>query len=123
MRLLVSRHDAKSMAHELGLSVHTVNERLHDAQRKMAVSNSREAARLLRTSGRDGVQSLGDKHLDDAEAATEPQTTDGLALRDRNFSRVGPLTIGAEAITRKRVTCVFLLVGRGAFLQPVSGSE
>jgi hypothetical protein len=111
------------MAQELGLSVHNVNERLRDAQRKMAVSSRRQAARLLRTPGLDGPQSLGDKHLGDAEAATERQTTDGLALRDRNFSRVGPLAMGAEAITRKGVICVFLLVGRGAFLQPVSGSE
>jgi DNA-binding CsgD family transcriptional regulator len=41
LRLLVSGHDAKSMARELGLSVQTVNERLRDAQRKMAVSSSR----------------------------------------------------------------------------------
>ena len=45
LRQLVSGHDAKSMARELGLSVHTVNERLRDARRKMAVSSSREAAR------------------------------------------------------------------------------
>jgi DNA-binding CsgD family transcriptional regulator len=47
LRLLVSGYDAKSMARELGLSVHTVNERLRDARRKMAVSSSREAARQL----------------------------------------------------------------------------
>ena len=45
LRLLVSGYDAKSMARHLGLSVHTVNERLRDARRKMAVSSSREAAR------------------------------------------------------------------------------
>jgi hypothetical protein len=111
------------MAQELGLLVHSVNERLRDAQRQMAVSSSRQAARLLRTTGLDSPQSLGVKHLGDAEATTERQTTNGLALRDRNFSRVGPLAMGAEAITRKGVICVFLLVGRGAFLQPVSGSE
>lgn len=48
LRLLVDGHDAKSMARHLGLSVHTVNERLRDARRKMAVSSSREAARQLR---------------------------------------------------------------------------
>jgi hypothetical protein len=42
-----SRHDAKSVARILGLSVHTINERLREARRKMAVSSSREAARLL----------------------------------------------------------------------------
>jgi DNA-binding CsgD family transcriptional regulator len=47
LRLLTSGYDAKSSATQLGLSVHTVNERLRDARRKMSVSSSREAARLL----------------------------------------------------------------------------
>ena len=47
LRLIVCGHDAKSTARSLGLSVHTINERLRDARRKMAVSSSREAARLL----------------------------------------------------------------------------
>ncbi|WP_174284882.1 helix-turn-helix transcriptional regulator [Sphingomonas bacterium] len=40
-------HDAKSMAVELDLSVHTVNERLRTARRKLGASSSREAARML----------------------------------------------------------------------------
>lgn len=47
LRLIVRGHDAKSTARSLGLSVHTINERLRDARRKMSVSSSREAARLL----------------------------------------------------------------------------
>ena len=47
LRLMVRGHDAKSIARSLGLSVHTINERLRDARRKLAVSSSREAARLL----------------------------------------------------------------------------
>jgi len=47
LRLIVRGHDAKSVAVALGLSVHTINERLRDARRKLAVSSSREAARLL----------------------------------------------------------------------------
>ena len=47
LRLIVRGHDAKSTARHLGLSVHTINERLRDARRKLAVSSSREAARLL----------------------------------------------------------------------------
>lgn len=47
LRLIVRGHDAKSIARSLGLSVHTINERLRDARRKMAVLSSREAARLL----------------------------------------------------------------------------
>lgn len=47
LRLIVQGHDAKSIAGALGLSVHTINERLREARRKMAVSSSREAARML----------------------------------------------------------------------------
>ncbi|MBM6576120.1 DUF4019 domain-containing protein [Microvirga sp. SRT01] len=47
LRLIVRGHDAKSIARSLGLSVHTINERLRDARRKLSVSSSREAARLL----------------------------------------------------------------------------
>ena len=47
LRLIVRGHDAKSTARHLALSVHTINERLRDARRKLEVSSSREAARLL----------------------------------------------------------------------------
>lgn len=47
LRLIVRGHDAKSIARHLDLSVHTINERLRDARRKLAVPSSREAARLL----------------------------------------------------------------------------
>ncbi|MGH6651839.1 MAG: DUF4019 domain-containing protein [Sphingopyxis sp.] len=69
LRLLVSGYDAKSMARHLGLSVHTVNERLRDARRKMAVSSSREAARQLREIERRTPEILGDEALGDASAA------------------------------------------------------
>ena len=66
LRLLVSGYDAKSMARQLGLSVHTINERLRDARRKMAVSSSREAARKLRDAEAQDPQLLGDQGLGDA---------------------------------------------------------
>ncbi|WP_435418998.1 DUF4019 domain-containing protein [Parerythrobacter aurantius] len=70
LRLLLRGHDAKSSARELGLSVHTVNERLRDARRKLGVTSSREAARvLLATEAADTPESLGDKALWDAGAA------------------------------------------------------
>lgn len=47
LRLLAHGHDAKSAARMLDVSIHTVNERLRDARRKLGVSSSREAARLL----------------------------------------------------------------------------
>jgi DNA-binding CsgD family transcriptional regulator len=66
LHLLVNGYDAKSMARHLGLSVHTVNERLRDARRKMAVSSSREAARLMRDAERQTPQSLVPELLGDA---------------------------------------------------------
>jgi DNA-binding CsgD family transcriptional regulator len=66
LRLLVSGYDAKSMARHLGLSVHTINERLRDARRKMAVSSSREAARQLRAVEAAAPEILGDEAFGDA---------------------------------------------------------
>lgn len=68
LRLLVVGYDAKSMARHLGLSVHTINERLRDARRKMSVSSSREAARLLLDAEGEAPKYLGDKRLGDAAA-------------------------------------------------------
>ena len=66
LRLIVRGHDAKSIARQFNLSVHTVNERLRDARRKMATSSSREAARLLLD--REGLtpELLGDRQFGDA---------------------------------------------------------
>lgn len=50
LRLLLAGHDAKSSAAKLDLSVHTINDRLRNARRKLGVSSSREAARILGSS-------------------------------------------------------------------------
>ncbi len=73
LRLLLAGHDAKSMARELGLSVHTVNERLRDSRRKLSASSSREAARLLHNAEHDAPQSVGDKLFGDAAPLPTPQ--------------------------------------------------
>lgn len=74
LRLMLRGHDAKSMARELDLSVHTINERLRLARRKLSVSSSREAARILHDVEGPFSDSLhdeyrGDKGLGDAVAA------------------------------------------------------
>ncbi|MGB3797223.1 MAG: DUF4019 domain-containing protein [Alteraurantiacibacter sp.] len=67
LRLILGGHDAKSMARELALSVHTINERLRSARRKLEVTSSKEAARLLlqqedqRPSKISGYKHLGDE--------------------------------------------------------------
>lgn len=67
LRLLLKGHDAKSAARALGLSVHTVNERLREARRKLGVGSSREAARLLAEA--EDTNFSGDKLLGVAGAA------------------------------------------------------
>ncbi len=83
LRLLVDGHDAKSMARHLGLSVHTINERLRDARRKMSASSSREAARQLREIEGRHPEILGDKALGEAASGTgvEEMTTPAEARR------------------------------------------
>lgn len=80
LRLLVDGHDAKSAARALGLSVYTVNERLRDARRKMAVSSSREAARQLREAERESDNICVAKQLGGAptasSASSPPQPVD-----------------------------------------------
>jgi len=63
LRLLLIGHDAKSAASALGLSVHTVNERLRDSRRKIGVTSSREAARILGEVEDKTPKLLGDKKL------------------------------------------------------------
>jgi DNA-binding CsgD family transcriptional regulator len=63
LHLLLASHEAKSMACHLGLSVHTVNERLRDSRRKLSASSSREAARLLRDAEQDTSHFVGDNQF------------------------------------------------------------
>ncbi len=71
LRLLLGGHDAKSIARRLGLSVHTVNERLRDARRKLGVGTSREAARRLAEGESIDPHLLVDKTLGVARKAVE----------------------------------------------------
>jgi DNA-binding CsgD family transcriptional regulator len=82
LRLIVRGHDAKSSARKLGLSVHTINERLRDARRKLAVSSSREAARLLFEAESHGPPAPNPEYLGDmgiGEDAAGPPMDQGPA--------------------------------------------
>lgn len=87
LRLLLAGHDAKSAAREQQLSVHTVNERLRHARRKLGVSSSREAARLLGEAERQGPEFLADKEIGVAAAprlmasSDQPDRRQGAAPR------------------------------------------
>lgn len=71
LRLLLGGHDAKSIARFLGLSVHTVNERLREARRKLGVTSSREAARLLADVEQHSPYLSADKKLGEAGAVVD----------------------------------------------------
>lgn len=102
LRLLLTGHDAKSMARQLGLSVHTVNERLRDARRKLSVSSSKEAARMLRDAEGPDPESLGDKPIGDAPAARPGQQGDepgaSYFAKPRNAWAIGGLAMLSFAV-------------------------
>jgi DNA-binding CsgD family transcriptional regulator len=80
LRLLLEGHDAKSIASKLGISVHTVNERLRTARRKLGVSSSREAARILALSEQGNHNSFVDKRIGvvgDAKRVNEGRRPEG----------------------------------------------
>jgi DNA-binding CsgD family transcriptional regulator len=81
LRLLLRGHDAKSSARELGLSVHTVNERLREARRKLGVTSSREAARRLLEAEGQAPEMLGDKVLGEAPETPSGHTAEAAAGR------------------------------------------
>jgi len=89
LRLLLQGYDAKSMARHLGLSVHTINERLRDARRKLGTSSSREAARLLRESEAPAPELLGDKSFGAAPGAAAPHVLPQPAQRHGSRRRTG----------------------------------
>jgi DNA-binding CsgD family transcriptional regulator len=92
LRLMVRGHDAKSIARSLDLSVHTINERLREARRKLAVSSSREAARLLLEAEEGNVCAPTPKRLGDTPIGEDP----GAPLDDQ---QAGPRN-GASRIHR-----------------------
>ncbi|SDA34938.1 DUF4019 domain-containing protein [Sphingomonas sp. NFR15] len=103
LRLIVRGYDAKSIARSLGLSVHTINERLRDARRKMEVSSSREAARmLLEAEGGDIVPSapdtVGDTEIGaDATRLGRDQETAPIAGAGQAYRR--PILFGVVLMT------------------------
>lgn len=54
LRLLLNGHRVESAGRKLGISAHTVTEHLRGARRRLGVSSSREAARLLRLAETNG---------------------------------------------------------------------
>lgn len=97
LRLLLQGHEAKSIASALGLSVHTVNERLREARRKLGVGSSREAARLLAQAEGQSPNFLGDKQIGVAPTRM-PDDEHGLSEKRWGRSHTVAWLIGGMAI-------------------------
>lgn len=113
LRLLLTGYDAKSMARHLGLSVHTINERLRDARRKLGTSSSREAARLLRGIEDQDPELLGDKGLGDAPAPGTAQTVLQPAQGDGKWRRTGWIVGGSVMTISLALLALAALSGGG----------
>ena len=93
LRLIVRGHDAKSMANELSLSVHTINERLRIARRKLGVTSSREAGRMLLESEGTAPQNLADKEFGAARPAESGETGQNAASKPARRILAGVLVM------------------------------
>ena len=91
LRLVLWGHDAKSIARSLNLSIHTVNERLRDARRKLSVTSSREAARLLGEVEHWTPNSVGNKQIGVARKNAVRSDTEQAQVRIRTLILGGTL--------------------------------
>lgn len=113
LRLLLAGHDAKSISRDLGLSVHTVNERLRDARRILDVTSSREAARLLGDAERGTPNYLGDRQ----SGVVQPTILGKEALPGRRSGAGHPLAwLGGGMLIMS------LIIAAAALLPLVRGS-
>ncbi|TPG22622.1 LuxR family transcriptional regulator [Sphingomonas koreensis] len=94
LRLLATGHDAKSIAAQLDVSVHAVNERLRKARQKLGVASSREAARRLLAEEAQH-NSVVDEKIDLGDEAPASRGGNGCDRRAAGRSRLAVYWIGA----------------------------
>ncbi len=124
LRLLLRGHDAKSSARELGLSVHTVNERLREARRKLGVTSSREAARVLMAAEGAAPESLGDKDFGDALTPAPSAEVSASATRRWALSGFGlRLALTLAGVTAMSLILAALFLPASPVAVTVSGPE
>lgn len=121
LRLILRGHDAKSAARELGLSVHTVNERLREARRKLGVTSSREAARRLLAEESDAPELLGDKLLGDAAAQAGPP--EGTSSASQRRAGLGLALICAGVLAMSLILAALFLPASPLSVLPASLSS
>lgn len=110
LRLLLRGHDAKSSARALGLSVHTINERLREARRKLGTTSSREAARVLLAAETPESlpEFLADKPLGDAPEVLRAADPAASATRRRAGPRPAAILTGVTAMSLVLAAALFL---------------
>ncbi len=113
LRLLLGGHDAKSIARHLGLSVHTVHERLRDARRKMSVSSSREAARLLNQVEAQAPDLFGDKPIGGAALSIPAHPARQTSRGDGDRRRAGWIVGGIAMSISLALLALSALSGGG----------
>ncbi|TAD81807.1 MAG: DUF4019 domain-containing protein [Sphingomonadales bacterium] len=126
LRLILRGHDAKSSARTLGLSVHTVNERLREARRKLGVTSSREAARQLLAEEGDDPENLGDKALGDALAGPGAAQDTASATQRRVWFGLGPghaLTLAGALAMSLILAALFVPASPMTVLAPTRALE
>lgn len=120
LRLIVRGYDAKSLANHLGLSVHTVNERLREARRKLAVSSSREAARMLSQAEAASPEFFADKQIGEAEAREPVEGASPPEAAARKIRR--PLIVGGLAVMSLLLAALALATQAGPAAAPAAPS-
>ncbi len=121
LRLILRGHDAKSSARRLDISVHTVNERLRHARRKMDVSSSRGAARMLLAKEGETPDLFVSKEIGDDLAAATPDHEAVPNVGQRKPIRPAFL-IGGIAIMSLLATGIALILSIQA-TQPPSAAD
>ncbi|WEK02551.1 MAG: helix-turn-helix transcriptional regulator [Candidatus Sphingomonas phytovorans] len=97
LRLLLHPMKAKDIARVTGLSIHTVNEHLKSARRKLETTDSLTAAKILRA--REGTPKISD-------------TTESGSPPDFDSGQAGPAETLAESVG----------LGRGSLFLPFAGN-
>lgn len=102
LRLLLAGHTAKTAAKELDLSVHTINDYLREARKKLGVGSSREAARTLGEAENSPPNKLGHQEigiaLGDAVHQSDPANTKQARRNSRAAWIAGGFIMLASAV-------------------------
>ena len=109
LRLLLAGHTAKSAARELDLSVHTVNDYLREARKKLGVGSSKEAARALAQYEGSPPNSLGPAQI--GNAPTEAPQHNAASTHEGRTGLPWPWVIGGFAMIATAIIALAMMGG------------